>query len=68
MLAAAGGAAAGVGKRVSGLQHEVFALYRAVLRAAKRKDPGTYQLARAQFRQDVSDRGLLCVPFRVHTY
>lgn len=42
-----------MGKRVSGLQHEVFALYRAILRAARRKDQGTYQLARAQFRQDV---------------
>lgn len=48
-------AAAGVGgKRVSGLQHEVLALYRAILRAAKRKDSDTYQLARSRFRHDVS--------------
>lgn len=57
MLAGAGAGAAAVvgaaGRRVSGLQHEVFALYRAILRAAKRKDAGTFQLARAQFRQDV---------------
>ncbi len=47
-------AATAAGKRVSGLQHDVFALYRAILRAARRKDSGTYQLARAQFREDVS--------------
>lgn len=48
------GAAAGAGKRVSGLQHEVLALYRAILRAARRKGSDTYQLARSRFRNDVS--------------
>jgi hypothetical protein len=54
------GAAAPMSRRVSGLQKEVLALYRAVLRAARRKDPqsteGTVDLVKQQFRADVSRR------------
>lgn len=42
----------------SGLQREVLSLYKAVIKAAKQKDPngslGTVDFARAQFRSEVS--------------
>lgn len=47
----------------SGLQKEVLALYRAILRAARHKDPtgveGTVDFARTQFRQEVRRRCVL---------
>lgn len=51
--------------RVSGLQREVLALYRSVLRAARRKDQtmggqGTYHFARNEFRKSVSVGHLEC--------